>query len=252
MDASGRNASRRDRKIPARVWNDVVRAADAARRESHDQSSDVTAHAKAANIILVRNTAGGTVPRYGVIAFDGVENNPAASPSAESSFCNAPVLTGVKPLGGDTAWGIALDPIRNGQIGRVAVSGAIPAKIAVSDSSHRFAVPKKNNVTALESAAAGSASILWSEGQGVIRWCLIRIGGDGGRMRIGKTSPGSAWTKGTLADISIYEDGTPPNETSSNETISDVVNHWADVPANKWVGIQQAANGHYYLVVAEC
>lgn len=71
-------------------------------------------------------------------------------------------------------------------------------------------------------------------------------------IRIGKYTGSTTWAKHTAATIAIWEDGTPPNETSSSATIENVVNHWADVPANKWVGVQRGRNGHYYLVVAEC
>lgn len=78
-------------------------------------------------------------------------------------------------------------------------------------------------------------------------------GDDGGNpIRIGKTT--AAWNKGTLATITLYERGTPPNETanSPSETIEDCVNKWADVQADKWVAVALAQNGSYYLVVAEC
>lgn len=78
----------------------------------------------------------------------------------------------------------------------------------------------------------------------------IPRGGGGGSLRIGKTT--ATWTKNTLMTIPLYEEGTPPNETSSSESLEDCVNHWGDVPANKWVGIQRGQNGSYYLVVAEC
>lgn len=82
---------------------------------------------------------------------------------------------------------------------------------------------------------------------------MPRAWGDGGDpIRIGKTT--SAWNKGTLATITLYEQGTPPNETANSppETIEDCVNKWADVQANKWVAVALAQNGSYYLVVAEC
>lgn len=77
-------------------------------------------------------------------------------------------------------------------------------------------------------------------------------GDDDGGLRIGKYTGSSVWAKHTTATVEVWENGTPPNETSSSQTIKNVVNHWAAVPSGKWVGIQAAANGHYYLVVAEC
>lgn len=70
------------------------------------------------------------------------------------------------------------------------------------------------------------------------------------RLRIGKTT--ATWNKGTLATITLWETGTPPNETQGGGTIENVVNKWATVASGKWVGIQLAKNGSYYLVVSEC
>jgi hypothetical protein len=77
-------------------------------------------------------------------------------------------------------------------------------------------------------------------------------GGGGSRIRIGKTT--ATWAKNTLATITLYESGTPPNETtgSPTQTLEGCVNKWGDVQANKWVGLQRGATGPYYLVVAEC
>jgi hypothetical protein len=76
--------------------------------------------------------------------------------------------------------------------------------------------------------------------------------GGGKPLRIGKTT--ATWAKNTLATITLYESGTPPNETtgSPTQTLEGCVNKWGDVQANKWVGLQRGATGPYYLVVAEC
>jgi hypothetical protein len=78
-------------------------------------------------------------------------------------------------------------------------------------------------------------------------------GDDGGDpIRIGKTT--GAWTKGTLANISIYEAGSPPSETANSpaEAIANCVNKFSDVAADKWVAIAKAGNGRWYLIAAEC
>jgi hypothetical protein len=53
-------------------------------------------------------------------------------------------------------------------------------------------------------------------------------GDDGDPVRLGKTT--AAWAKGTLADIELYEEGTPPSETANSptETLEDCVNKFAD------------------------
>lgn len=76
---------------------------------------------------------------------------------------------------------------------------------------------------------------------------------DGGDpIRVGKTT--ASWDKGTLATVTLYENGTPPNETATSpaETLADCVNKFADVQADKWVALARAANGSWYLIAAEC
>jgi hypothetical protein len=71
-------------------------------------------------------------------------------------------------------------------------------------------------------------------------------------VRIAKTT--AQWTKGTVATIVLYEDGTPPNETVSvpTETLTACVNKFGTVGTNKWIALQRATNGYYYLIAAEC
>jgi len=80
---------------------------------------------------------------------------------------------------------------------------------------------------------------------------LPRAAGGGGiSLRVGKTT--ATWTKGTVATIPLWEEGTPPNETESNSSLEGCVNKWADVAGDKWVGMMRGPGGVHYLVVAEC
>ncbi|NBW09332.1 MAG: hypothetical protein EBR82_15035 [Caulobacteraceae bacterium] len=71
----------------------------------------------------------------------------------------------------------------------------------------------------------------------------------GGSIRIGKTT--ALWSKNTLATITLYESGTPPNETAGGGTLENCVNKFANIPANKWVMLA-SLNGHFYVIAAEC
>lgn len=75
---------------------------------------------------------------------------------------------------------------------------------------------------------------------------------DAEMVRIGKTT--AIWTKGTLGTIELREEGTPPGETATSPaaTLSDCVNKFATVQADKWVAVMQGVNGYYYLIAAEC
>jgi hypothetical protein len=79
-----------------------------------------------------------------------------------------------------------------------------------------------------------------------------QTGGDGEPVRLGKTT--SAWNKGTLATIDLYEEGTPPSEGKKTpaDTLANCVNKFATVAANKWVIVASAGNGRWYLIAAEC
>ena len=88
---------------------------------------------------------------------------------------------------------------------------------------------------------------------GVGPYTPYRGGDDGGDpVRLGKTT--AAWAKGTLGSIQIYEQGTPPNETSDSQlnVLNDCVNKFTDVKVDKWVIVAKAANGSWYLISAEC
>lgn len=76
-------------------------------------------------------------------------------------------------------------------------------------------------------------------------------GDDSDPVRLGRTS--AVWNKGTLATITIWEGGTPPNENSTvGGTIANCVNKFATVPSGKFVMLARAGNGSWYLIAAEC
>lgn len=77
-----------------------------------------------------------------------------------------------------------------------------------------------------------------------------QVADDGDPVRLGKTT--SAWNKGTTATIDLYEEGTPPSETSSSATLANCVNKFANVATGKWVMVARGANGYWYLIAAEC
>jgi hypothetical protein len=80
-----------------------------------------------------------------------------------------------------------------------------------------------------------------------------QVSDDGGDpVRLGKTT--TAWAKGSLATITLYEEGTPPSETAkaTPDTLANCVNKFAAVATGKWVMLAKGANGSYYLIAAEC
>ncbi len=69
--------------------------------------------------------------------------------------------------------------------------------------------------------------------------------------RLCKTS--SAFNKGTVATLNVWESGAPPSETqTTGVTIPDVVNKYANIATGKFVSVAIHGNGRYYVIAAEC
>ncbi len=79
-----------------------------------------------------------------------------------------------------------------------------------------------------------------------------QVGDEGDPVRLGKTT--TAWDKGSLATIELYEQGTPPTEAKKlpPDTLEECVNKFADVEADRWVIVARGRNGYWYLIAAEC
>lgn len=72
-------------------------------------------------------------------------------------------------------------------------------------------------------------------------------------VRLGKTT--AAWTKGTLATIELWEEGSPGAEakkTPTADTLADCVNKFANVASGKFVTVARGPFGAWYLIAAEC
>ena len=111
-----------------------------------------------------------TVARWGVLAITGLEITPATA-AGQASFEQMPLVTGATPSATTTAWGIAVEPIAAGKVGRLAVAGVVQCKVSVSSSAHKF-VRAKASATELESANIGEGLLLHT----ISGWGLVRLG----------------------------------------------------------------------------
>jgi hypothetical protein len=114
--------------------------------------------------------SGVTVPRWGVLAVTGLEITPTTA-AGVSAFESQPIVTGATPSATTTAWGIAVEPIAAGKVGRLAVAGVVQCKVSVSSSAHKF-VRAKASATELESANIGEGLLLHT----ISGWGLVRLG----------------------------------------------------------------------------
>lgn len=165
-------------RITARAWNRIVDTVTTKPALVGEQ----TGFGIAPNVVLIKNTSGHVVPRFGVLGITGVEILPssAANPTqAEKDrtarFVESPVLTGSTPYTAQHAdrFVVAMEPIADGAVGVAAVSGVFACKVNVTSTNHRFASVKNNDRTQLASAACGVIQLLWVENQtGANRWAV--------------------------------------------------------------------------------
>jgi hypothetical protein len=137
--------------ISARAWNRAQEAADIVLGERTRFGADgQSAIERASNIVLVRNDSGADIPRFGVIGFGQIISNLNTSQI---------VVQGVLPKA-FSAFGIAVEPIASGSVGRCACSGVFPVRVSICNTSHMYANPKDNDVEMLYSSTVGSLQIL--------------------------------------------------------------------------------------------
>jgi hypothetical protein len=119
-----------------------------------------------------------TVARWGIVAITGVEITPTSTATAEAtkSFEEQPIVTGGTPSATTTAWGVAVEPIESGKIGRLAVGGVVQVKVEVDKADDKF-VACKASASELKTGVKGEGLILYKEsGTGSGKWALVRLG----------------------------------------------------------------------------
>lgn len=158
--------------ISARAWNRMMDASDIVHGDQFSQSATGPQSGKVP-YTWVYCKPSVTVPRWGVLAITGVEITPTSTESdtATKTFQDSPVVTGGTPSATTTAWGVAVEPIASGSIGRLAVGGVVQCKVSITNSSDKF-VRCGTSTTQLTSDVRGEGLILW-QGNG---WALVRLG----------------------------------------------------------------------------
>lgn len=182
----------------------------------------------ASNVLLASNETGSTVPRFGVMELGGVHVNFPVGADGEGAFSACPVISGTKPSDSrDAPWCVAVDPIPSGAIGRVAVGGAVLARVDIKSTSHTRVRPKPDDAESLESCFVGRAAIL-SQAAGVSdgQLCVIQFAGYERTLWFGATHEISY--PGTSVDVYLRD--SLGNETE--ETLVGVRNYATPVFPN--------------------
>ena len=210
--------------ISARAWNRAQDAADLVLGEQGGMT------AGGSSTVLkpytwVHCKPSFTVARWDIVAITGVEVTPTSDSNAAATktFEDTPVVTGGTPSATTTAWGVAVEPIESGKIGRLAVAGVVQIK-------------------ASELSKAGGCQVIWKD----TNWALIATGGG---LRMGSIS--ATWSKGSTATVTEQNgDGTA---TSPSGTFT-ATNHFANITVSS--GTKRVACGKvgdkWILIAAEC
>lgn len=237
---------RLDTAFSARAWNRAQDAADIVLgTRGGVQGEAVPTGPLPYTWVLAKNETGEDLPLWGGATIDGLVVEPDDT-AGEAQFARLPIVTLATLAEDDQAWCVAVQPIKNNSIGRVAVAGVVQAKVTISDGDDQFLAAGDDD---LVTGSSGEASILWKEsGTGADKWALIRFGAGGGagQLQLGKTT--SSWPSGSTHNVVLYPNGTI---SSPEETIT-AQNKFAFVGADKWVMIGQAADGDWHLISAEC
>jgi hypothetical protein len=244
--------------ISAAAWNRAQDAADAVLGVQAGFAGDArTLYAGASNIVLVQNDSGSDVKASAILGVSGIANAGTDATNEMPSICRTPVITGTTPTAAAhaSAFVVTLEPIAAGKVGRAAVAGTVAFRLESSSTSHKFATVKDSSTLVAKSAESGLLRILSRSTVGQSGWVwavgVLDSSGTGGSVRLCKTS--SAFNKGTTATLNVWEGGTPPNETQTiGETISGVINKYANISTGKFVSVAMHGNGKWYVISAEC
>jgi len=162
----------------ARAWNRAQDAADIVLGQRYGMAAGPAEYDQlSANIILIRNQSGFTVPWLGVLGISGPIFSPVngsltgTDPASRSArqFVSQPAVNGRVPLAGDSVV-VCMEPIANGAIGRAAVGGVFACRVLMLQGVHTYAAGKAGDVSQLQSANCGPIRLLWKSGSSGQIW----------------------------------------------------------------------------------
>lgn len=158
-------------QISADVWNQLIDVAQAAKQSQHDQSSNNPATKRRADIVRVRNVSGFNLDRFSIVGLQ----SPIIAPSQNAVEFKNEVTFEVGLPDGSPRFGVVIEPLQAGAIGKAVVAGVIAARIIVPDLPYACAVPVAGQPSSLVSVPHGPAQLLWMEATGATRWAIIRF-----------------------------------------------------------------------------
>lgn len=168
--------------IPDRAvtWNPILASARAFRANKRRGQGGNSTHPRPpvpAHVVTVHNNSGGDLDIFSVVELtDTIES----LTDDYLILSTRPAFDAIAPTGADIPFGVLLDPIADGALGRCVVGGCTVAKVDIADPGHEYAVPATGNSANLVSAAVGPVRIVAREaGTSGVKYAAVLIGGGG-------------------------------------------------------------------------
>ncbi|MDB5310670.1 MAG: hypothetical protein JWO38_4872 [Gemmataceae bacterium] len=176
-------------EIPARTWNQLMKAAQAYHRTRLGGQNNTTGNPldfknNGANLCLVQNpngSGGAALPEWSVQGY----GTPTIDMAPPNSFNvqRRPAFAGRAPTGPMDPICITIEPARGQGFARAVTSGLAVCQVKLSDPSHTRAVPVAGVTSYLQSAAVGGIPIIAHDaaaggsGSGAgLAWALVLVG----------------------------------------------------------------------------
>ncbi len=181
--------------IPAGAYNAFIDAAVDLRQRQHNAAGDPQRLRRDNDVILVSNSTGSTVGRFGVLAI----TDPIIDPS-DALELERVAFTGVVPTAEHAGkFAILLETAAPGAIVRAAMGGVVPVKIGLADPNHEFADVSPGLTDRLLSGTSGAAQILWVEDSiSLLRQAFVRLPAAGAAVCLASNSGLAFDTEGCL------------------------------------------------------
>lgn len=165
----------------ARAYNEMNRVIEDGRMKGFSMHTRTPAANN--DFVMVKNTSGMHVGRFGVLGIAGILFDPQTSLPA---FTSRVVFTGTVPqeaLHKDGRFLICAEPIRKNAIGRAWADGIVTCRIEVLNETHSYATIKPDDPTQLVSGDQGLCYILWKETGTGTKWAVVRFGSSGSSLQ---------------------------------------------------------------------
>ena len=215
--------------ISARAWNRAQDAADIVLGERSRFAAD-GGKSHSAPYTWIYGSSAAAVSRWDAVAITGMSVTPTDNDTDDATvqFASMPVATIAAPTSTTTAVAVAIEPIRAGGVGKIAVAGAVQVRRA-------------------DLAKLANARVLWKNDN----WAFVSL--DSGVIRVG-TITGS-WLKGWSKEVDECDQDFIPLLDENDTQIKFYATNWfatVAVTGNPRKVACGNLNGSWILLAAEC